>query len=977
MPFIAEQPLGKRGTLPEKAPEPDVGFIDSMGAAFATHNTLGSMIDRGVKESFPLTPLSPELNIVNEEYDPFDDIKGYEQYPDSFINVESAEEAEYVKMNIDREIDRRKTINDSGVYGYISSFLAGTADPVMLPLFFMGGGTIAGAKSATIAGLKVGVETGVVLAASEAALHGTQETRTIEESAINITAGTLLTGILGGAMTGMSKKKIAQVTKAIDDDLQPPAAPTSAGAAAVRSTTKEQETLISAAGLEKVGISPDVRLSQSDSLLSRQIKEDLVESSLMKEKNLEGIATAEGGAVETRIKQYDYILGDSLSKIDDAYIMYRQGQTGIKAAAKTKVGDLFGARRRSGHLTAKEFREELGRALTRNDTHAIKEIDSMAKHLRAKVIDPLKNKAIELKLLPDDVKVKTAPSYFTRVWKPEIVAAKSPELEDIITRWIIRENKDLDPLEASSAAQDAINNILGHPEGRIPLDIMGKAGPLHERTLLIPDELVEQFLEHDAEVVLRYYVRTMAPDLELTAKFGSKDMKSQISAISDEYANKRSNLKGKDIEKRGKALNNAKKADIRDIEALRDKLAGTYGRPADPNDIFYRTSASIRKANFLSKLGGMVRSAMPDMANHVFAHGFKPVGKALVQMISDPKMFKAAAGQVKQTGAAWDMVLNTRALSLADVGDSFGRNTAVERFLQSESNRFGLVSLMAPWNAAQKQFGGIVSTNETLRVAAKWASGEIGRHDTLLMTATGINKDMAKRVAKEFKLYGQTEKSGLKLPNTQKWKDREAAQAFKSSILKQTDEIIVTPGVADKPLWMDRYGEAGKHIGQFKSFQFAATNKMTIHRMQQRDAEALSGMLLSLALGAMTYAAKQSDAGREVSSDPAVVIKEAVDRSGMTGYIMEGNNIMEKLTEGKLGLSAMLGGQQSSRYYSRNKLGAIAGPSFGSVGDMLDVIGAAGAGEIGEKERHAIRKLMPYQNLFYIRSWLDGLEDKL
>jgi len=974
MPFIPQQPISERGTLP-KVDEPDAGFVDSIGAAFATHNTLGSMIDRGVKEQFPLNPSSPELSLANDEYDPFDDIKGYEQYPDSFINVESQEEAEYVKMNIDRENSNRQIISDSGASGYVSSFIAGMTDPVMLPLFFMGGGTLSGARSATVAGLKLGVETGAVLTVSEALLHGTQETRTIEESVINISAGTLLTGVIGGAMVGMSKKQISQITKAIDDDLQP-SVPTSAGAAAVRQTTKEQETLISAAGLEKVGLSPDVRLSQSESLLARQIKEDLVESSLRKQKNLEGIATAEGGSVETRIKQYDFILGESLTKIDDAYLMYRKGQTGLAAGMKTKVGDLFGARRRSGHLTAKEFREELGRAMIRNDTHAIKEIDSLAKYIRSKVIDPIKNKAIDLKLFAKDIKVKTAPSYFTRVWRPEVVAAKRTELNDIITNWMVRETKDLDALEASSIADDAINNILGHPEGRIPLDIMGKAGPLHERTLLIPDEMIEQFLEHDAEVVLRYYVRTMAPDLELTAKFGSKDMKDQISSISNEYANKVANLKGKDIEKQAAKLNKAKVKDIKDLEALRDMLSGTFGRPADPNDIFYRTSASLRKVNFLSKLGGMTMSAMPDMANHVFAHGFKPVGKALVQMIADPKMFKGAARQVKETGAAWDMVLNTRALSLADVGDSFGRHTMLERGLQSESNRFGLISLMAPWNAAQKQFGGIITTNETLRAISKWSTGTVNRHDRLLMTSSGINKDMAKRIAKEFKAHGQTEKAGLKLPNTNKWKDKEAAQAFRTSVLRQVDEIIVTPGVADRPLVMGG-SEVGRHLGQFKSFMFAATNKMAIARMQQRDAEALSGMLLSLALGAMTYASKEAVAGRDISSDPAIVIKEALDRSGMTGWVMEGNNIMEKLTEGKLGLSAMLGGPQSARYYSRNKVGAIAGPTFGTVKDMLDVIGATATGEIGKKERHAIRKLMPYQNLFYIRRWLDGLEDKM
>ena len=53
-------------------------------------------------------------------------------------------------------------------------------------------------------------------------------------------------------------------------------------------------------------------------------------------------------SVETRIKQYDYILGESLTKMDDAYIMYRKGQTGLTAGLKTKVGDLRSEERRVG-----------------------------------------------------------------------------------------------------------------------------------------------------------------------------------------------------------------------------------------------------------------------------------------------------------------------------------------------------------------------------------------------------------------------------------------------------------------------------------------------------------------------------------------------------------------------------------------------------------------------------------------------------
>ena len=50
-------------------------------------------------------------------------------------------------------------------------------------------------------------------------------------------------------------------------------------------------------------------------------------------------------------------------------------------------------------------------------------------------------------------------------------------------------------------------------------------------------------------------------------------------------------------------------------------------------------------------------------------------------------------------GTALDMMDDTRAMAIADIMDDYGRGSRFERGLQSLSSKFGVVTLMAPWNA--------------------------------------------------------------------------------------------------------------------------------------------------------------------------------------------------------------------------------------------------------------------------------------
>ncbi len=70
--------------------------------------------------------------------------------------------------------------------------------------------------------------------------------------------------------------------------------------------------------------------------------------------------------------------------------------------------------------------------------------------------------------------------------------------------------------------------------------------------------------------------------------------------------------------------------------------------------------------------------------------------------------------------------------------------------------------------------------------------------------------------------------------------------------------------------------------------------KTMLAGFQQRDAATLDGVMLSLGLGAVTYWAKETIAGRETSEDPKVLGGGSPRLSGLTGWAMDANGVLER-----------------------------------------------------------------------------------
>ncbi|CAN7398403.1 hypothetical protein LJR235_002383 [Pararhizobium sp. LjRoot235] len=375
-------------------------------------------------------------------------------------------------------------------------------------------------------------------------------------------------------------------------------------------------------------------------------------------------------------------------------------------------------------------------------------------------------------------------------------------------------------------------------------------------------------------------------------------------------------------------------------------------------------------------LGGMTISAIPDMARVVMVHGLTSTFRdGFIPMVRNFKAAKLAFNEVKAAGTALDMVLDSRTMALADITGDFGRHSKFERGIKALSSRFGVASLMAPWSAAMKQFAGLVTMTNLLQASQRVSIGTATADDIRKLAASNINPDLANRIAMEFGAYGDygDDMGGVLLARAGSWRDREAREAFRAAVVRDVDRIIVTPG-QDKPLWMST--ELGKTVGQFKSFYISSMQKTFMAGLQQRDAATLSGVVLTLGLGAMTYFLKQVAANQPLSDNPAQWAVEALDKSGLTGYLMEANNVAEKATRGTFGLSAFTG-EQVSRYASRNVTGTFLGPTPGAISDIFEISGSIFAGGTTRGDLRKARQLIPLQNLAYIRRILDEVESAM
>lgn len=548
----------------------------------------------------------------------------------------------------------------------------------------------------------------------------------------------------------------------------------------------------------------------------------------------------------------------------------------------------------------------------------------------------------------------------------------------------LREFINMNSVELQNAAGQTVDNIRGIASGEIVNDVVpegfvAKTKYLKSRSIDIPDLELGNFLVHDVERNVRAYLHSTVPEMEMTRTFGDTDMSAVLKQVRKEYTSARDaarsqmeveGVKPEAIEKEMTRLDREEADTIKDLTAVQQKVLGKYGLPEDPNHWGHRLSKSVKQYNLLRMLGGMQLSALPDLARPIMAKGF--MANARVFKALGSTGYKMALDEAKRSGAALEMILNGRVKSMAGLVDDGTRRTGFEKRLDQMSSGFGKITLMSQHNNFLKGYSAILIQDEILRAAKTLSEGgALTKKQIRDMARSGLDEMDLRNIGDEFGRGGISQHDGLMVPDTSKWADYEVVQAMRSAVGKSTDEMIVTVGKGEMPLWMS--SEVGSHIMQFKSFMVSSHSKVLIAGLQQADAAAAEGLLMTMALGYSVYALKCRISGKEMSEDPQTLAWEAMDRGGMLGVTSEVMGITDKFTGGAL--SKLMGKEQLSRYASRNVVGSLLGASSDTVGGAVSAGRVAFTGEVSEGDVKEIRKLLPYQSLWYMNWLFSRIED--
>lgn len=966
MPLVtdASQPGGNApiAQFPASATDatPAPGALDVAAAAERQANVVSMLYDRYVSNPKPDTPAIPG-------FDPLASVpQGYEHYADRFLDSESPAETQWITGRIQSELQDRQTIARAGGWGVAATLAAGATDPLTIASMAI---PVTAPTRLIQAGKLAALAAGTT-ALQEGIAQSLSPVRTMDESLTNVGTSAILGGILGSVIRPrVPASEFQSLRDGIDAAASEPAVnPTgqsTAGAAAVVAPSLEQNTIVGAGDLiakSPVGqVAPGLRLLTSPSTEARELVQQLAETREVLAKNLEGVATPT--ALETVLRGYEGDWYQGYKARAEAFRGYRERIAGTDETP----------------LSRNDFGEQVAYAMRRDDQHIIPEVADAAAKTRAIVFDPLKERAQALGLLPEELKTEGAMSYLTRQYDTQKIRANMGQWLDTLTEGF--RSQGVDQAEARDIAYKATRNVLGSERGtmdwKVMDDIVPKSGRLKERTIKLPDNVLEPFLTSDINHLTHSYLRSMAPEVEMTERFGNRDLTPQLDNIRDEYSRLMEQAKGDDSALA--ALDKRRDADIRDVQAIRDRLYGIYGQPKDPASKFVRLGRLLRSDNALRLLGAATVSHFPDIANVILKYGLPNTMTAIAKLGTSLRAIQVTRAEARRMGVGLDMTMNTTAAILGDYGS---HSRFLEQRIMSKMTRgFTIATGETPLITTIQSLASVLGSDGLLRTAEAAAQGKLAQRTIVRLAASGVDADMLARIGKEAAVHGE-EHNGLKFGMSDKWTDQGAAQTFESTILKDAHAMTLSPGAGDTPLYMST--ELGKTILQFKSFAFAASRHVLMPIAQgvgAGDVRAMSGLLSLVGAGYMSYVTKQWLAGQPIETEnPRRLAMEVLDKSNLLGWT--GEAIYPALW--------YMGFKDFSRWSDRDATETLLGPSAGTVASLYERrFGAKLAAPVrnatedtnekgfSRSDLHFVRRLAPGQNLWYMRRAVNGLEDSV
>jgi hypothetical protein len=427
MAWVDDAPLpfdyltGKVRSAPDTgAPQDNRSFLQAFTDTLGANYRQGNLLASGAAN----VPMKVENDVRDPAYSAWSEIAGtpYEDHWDSFASSNNADYTAALKRQIDMEGQDRQDIAAAGWAGTFGGIIAGITDPTVL-IPGVGVGSKIGTGYRIGRAVLAGAATGAMgVAAQEAGLQATQETRTAQESALNIGIGTVLGGLLGGAAHALLTPAERAVAASGYDRLggfNPQ--PSSVGAAAVDKLTREDLSTsgrVSSAVVNATGnLNPVLRSMNRALPEGRLYMRAFLENTIGVKANERGVAVIPGGAAETDAR-----------RLFSNYTLLNEER-----------GQIYKEMKKAGiNMSEADFNAAVGRAARRADTaeDGNMYVTRAAQALRSKVLQPFGTEGQALNLLDAEGSVKTAASYFPKMRNYDMLIARGSEWKSRVSNWL-------------------------------------------------------------------------------------------------------------------------------------------------------------------------------------------------------------------------------------------------------------------------------------------------------------------------------------------------------------------------------------------------------------------------------------------------------------------------------------------------------------------------------------------------------------
>lgn len=570
----------------------------------------------------------------------------------------------------------------------------------------------------------------------------------------------------------------------------------------------------------------------------------------------------------------------------------------------------------------------------------------------------------------------TALSYFTRYWNVDALMSGKDTFLSKVENYFVRSGVQRDA--ARKSALDVYETLTRSQMRTIDEEADDFAAHAHDpmsakmRSLEIPDTEIEEFLESSATLSIRHQLATFAPAIEMTRRFGDTSLQRTIDNVRAEYKTLHEAAKAKADAPLMQQLVRQEKQDVEDILTLRDRLLNVAGASNDPHSWDQRTIRLLKHYMTWTTMGLSAFSQLGDLARPAITEGLDAMHRyGFATLISDSRntIMQMAERERFLAGDSLEVVLASKAMAAADIGDVFASRSNFERKAGQFTNAFYMLNGMNHAVDLTKTWASVIVQSNINDAILKWGNHILdpvanAAPDKLMMErlkSLSIDGNDALRMAKQLSGKGIEFKS-VHLANTEAWDDLPTRDLYRQALQRALQRTVVTPGLGDKPTWMST--PMGSLVGQFKSFGMSSTIRTLYAGLQDKDKNFFQGAAVLVGAGIVLNEIRaQLFTDRSNFDQPYLgILMDGVDRSGVLGSFTDINNALEAASNNKLGARPVMGAGKTYPVTADRLANAFLGPSAGKAALAADMLGNIVQGDHTVKAMSQARQFVPGQN---------------